>query len=234
MALCLLECDREPGRGDRNPERPRQARRTRRPSCWSGGAPCRRADPGSGEPPNRAVESGPRTSTGTALAGSRVTPSLAATSWETVVSEPIFAPWPTGAPAWRHTSIVWSRMQCPSSSSRTSRPCRVVVGQAPGTGEAVLFMDEQDELLPVEGQLDGLGPPARQGHHEQVQAPGLERRQERARRCLGDFGHEIGKARPECLEDRRQQVGGDSRYHAESERPVVGSAPSAPRPRPGR
>jgi hypothetical protein len=31
--------------------------------------------------------------------------------------------------------------------------------EAPSTGEAVLFMNEQDELLPVERQLDGLGLP---------------------------------------------------------------------------
>ncbi len=33
------------------------------------------------------------------------------TSWETVVSEAMLAAWPTAAPAWRHTSIVWLCMQ---------------------------------------------------------------------------------------------------------------------------
>ena len=82
-------------------------------------------------------------------------------------------------------------------------------------------MNEQDELLPVEGQLDGLGLLARQGHHEKVQAPGLERLHERAGHGLGDLGHESRKARPEGFEDRRQQVGGDGRYHPEPQRSVV-------------
>ena len=111
-------------------------------------------------------------------------------------------------------------MQWPSSSNRTSSPRKVVVGRprAPARGAP---LDEQDELLPVEGQLDGLGLPARQGDHEQVQAPGLERRQEGTCHGLGDLGHELGKACPEGLEDRRQQVWGDGRYDPEPEWPVV-------------
>ncbi len=93
--------------------------------------------------------------------------------------------------------------------------------QVSSTGEGVLLMNEQDELLPVEGQLYGLGRTAGQGHHEQVQASRLECRQERACHGFGDLGHESRKARPERLEDRRQQVRCDGRYHPESQRSVV-------------